>query len=103
MLIHLMLYLIKFLDNNYNSLNNDLTIVAFFLEFFNAFNTFNHQIYLQNLHYYKIRGTPFDWFKSYLSQRRKYVSINNNNSPTLAVQFGALQGYTKPFTFPTAC
>ena len=39
----------------------------------------NHFI-LKKLQHYGISGTALNWFHSYLSQRKQYVSINNFES-----------------------
>ena len=44
------------------------------------------------LEHYGIRGTSLDWFKSYLSGRKQYVSINGSNSNCLNVTCGVPQG-----------
>ena len=41
-----------------------------------AFDTVDHQILLAKLNHYGIRGVSNDCFKSYLSNRSQYVSIN---------------------------
>ena len=50
-----------------------------FLEFFfdlqKAFDTVNHEILLYKLDNYGIRGVVYQWFKSYLSQRRQFTSV----------------------------
>ena len=38
--------------------------------------TLDHQILLAKLNHYGIHGVSNDWFKSYLSNRSQYVSIN---------------------------
>ena len=48
-----------------------------------AFDTVDHQILLAKLNHYGIRGVPNDWFKSYLSNRNQYVSINGFDSGLL--------------------
>ena len=48
-----------------------------------AFNTFDHQILFSKLEHYGIRGIPLNWFKSYLTKRRLFVIINNEQSETL--------------------
>ena len=44
------------------------------------------------LEHYGIRGIASDWFKSYLSDRKQYVSVNGFNSSQLRVACGAPQG-----------
>ena len=46
----------------------------------NFFDTVDHQILLAKLNHYGIRGVSNDWFKSYLSNRSHYVSINGYES-----------------------
>ena len=52
----------------------------------------NHDILLTKLDHYGIRGNVFDWFKSYLSGRKQYVSVNGSNSSYLDVTCGVPQG-----------
>ena len=55
-------------------------------------DTVNHQILLRKLEHYGIRGIHLDWFKSYLSNRKQYVSVNGNTSEYLEVACGVPQG-----------
>ena len=45
-----------------------------------AFDTAHHKMLLHKLEYYGIHGVCKDWFKSYVSDRKKFVSINCCNS-----------------------
>ena len=63
-----------------------------FLDFLKAFLTVNHEILLTKLEHYGIRGIVLDWFKSYLSDRKQYVSVNGSNSSCLNVNCGVPQG-----------
>ena len=45
-----------------------------------AFDTMDHEILLSKLDYYDIRGISNKWFKSYLSNRKQFVSINGYDS-----------------------
>ena len=57
-----------------------------------AFDTVDHQILLAKLNHYGIRGVSNDWFKSYLSNRNQYVSINGYESGLAALNCGVPQG-----------
>ena len=57
-----------------------------------AFYTVDHQILLAKLNHYGIRGVSNDWFKSYLSNRNQYVSINGYESGLAAINCGVFQG-----------
>ena len=63
-----------------------------FLDLSKAFDTVNHQILLKNLEYYGIRGITNDWFKSYLYNRKQFVSSGNFKSDMLHVSCGVPQG-----------
>ena len=52
----------------------------------------DHEIMLQKLYYYGIRGVAHDWFRSYLSQRKQYVNVNGSISTTNDLQHGVPQG-----------
>ena len=56
-----------------------------------AFDTVDHQILLAKLNHYGIRGVSNDWFKSYLSNRNQYVSINGYESGLADLNCGAAQ------------
>lgn len=75
----------KNLDNNYFS-------CGVFLDLQKAFDSVDHEILLQKLNHYGIRGICNKWIKSYLSDRKQFVTINNKNSETKCLLYGVPQG-----------
>ena len=59
---------------------------------FKAFDTVNHAISLSKLEHYGVRGCSLEWFRSYLSDRNQYVSVNGSNSKFLTITCGVPQG-----------
>ena len=73
------------LDNKHYSL-------GIFLDLSKAFDTLNHDILLDKLYAYGIRGLSNSWIKNYLSGRKQYVSYNNTNSAFNDIVCGVPQG-----------
>ena len=63
-----------------------------FVDLQKAFDIVDHQILLAKLNHYGIRGVSNDCFKSYLSNRNRYVSINGFDSGLAAIDCGVRQG-----------
>ena len=63
-----------------------------FVDLQKAFDTVEHDIPLSKLEHYGIRGLANEFFKSYLSNRNLYVSINGYDSNLADVKFGVPQG-----------
>ena len=59
-----------------------------FVDLQKAFDTVYHQILLAKLSHYEVRGVSNDWFKSYLSNRNQYVSINGYEFGLAAINCG---------------
>ena len=63
-----------------------------FIDLQKAFDTVNHSIFLKKLEHYGIRGVGLDWFSSYLSSRKQYLSVNGATSDYLDIICGVPQG-----------
>ena len=63
-----------------NAMDNNKFAVGVFVDLQKAFNTVDHDILLNKLDHYGIRGVANNWFKSYLSNRKQFVTINGFNS-----------------------
>ena len=64
----------------------------YFIDLKKAFDTINHSILLRKLEHYGIRGIPLQWFHSYLSNHKQYVSVNGFLSDELNIIHGVPQG-----------
>ena len=63
-----------------------------FIDLKKAFDTVNHSILLLKLHHYGVRGKAYDWFQSYLSNRKQFVCVNGHDSDSLPLTCGVPQG-----------
>ena len=84
--------LTEFVANVLPVLDNGGNCLAVYLDLSKAVDTIKHSILLAKLEHYGIRGKALDWFKSYLAQRRQYVSYGGVCSNTKSVEYGVPQG-----------
>ena len=75
-----------------NTLDNKKLGCGIFIDLQKAFDAVNHRILLSKLEHYGIRGCALEWFRSYLSDRKQYVSIDGINSNLLSISCGVPQG-----------
>ena len=57
-----------------------------------AFDTVNHQIPLDKLQHYDIRGVAFNWFSDYLKNRQQFAKFNDIHSSRNSIKCGVPQG-----------
>ena len=84
--------IIDLIDCIENVFNQNKFARGGFVTFKKAFDTVDHEILLKKLWHCGIRGIANEWFKSYLTNRMQYDSINGISSDLLKVNFGVLQG-----------
>ena len=75
-----------------STLDNKRLGCGIFIDLQKAFDTVNHGILLSKLEHYGIRGCALEWFRSYLSDRKQYFSVNGSNSNLLSITCGVPQG-----------
>ena len=84
--------LIQITDKIRKALDANKYICGVFLDFQKAFDTVNHKILFSKLNYYGIRGITLNLLKSYLTNRKQFVHVNNTDSDTLINTYGVPQG-----------
>ena len=62
-------------------------VCGVFIDLQKAFDTVNHEIFLEKLKYYGIRSKQNDWFQSFLTNRKQYMSMEGFFSQTKNVVF----------------
>ena len=80
------------MDKLIKSLENGNYVVGVFLDFSKAFDTVDHKILLAKLCHYGIRGSALDWFSSYLTNRKQFVTYSNEISALMNINCGVPQG-----------
>ena len=75
----------------YNKLDKSTPIAITFLDLAKAFDTVNHQLLLENLYNYGIRGRAHKLLKCYLNNRQQRVKLNKVSSHLETVGMGVPQ------------
>ena len=86
------LALMDLVDNISKNIDDGNYSIGIFLDLSKAFDTINHNILLDKLYRYGIRGVTLNWFKHYLNDRKQFVSYNNTTSVSMKVTCGVPQG-----------
>ena len=84
--------LINLTESKKQSLDEGSFGCGIFVDLQKTFDTVDHKILLQKLACYGIQGICNNWFKSYFSYRKQFVSINGYNSDLTPVDCGVPQG-----------
>ena len=86
--------LVSLIEEINSHLDTGQKSVGIFIDLQKAFDTVNHSILCQKLLHYGLRGNIYLLLKSFLSNRKQYVSINGYDSGELEVTCGVPQGST---------
>ena len=83
---------IEFVDRVAQKLDEGEIPFSIFIDLSKAFDTLDHNILLQKLQHYGIRGIALNWFKSYLTERTQSVKFNGEISAPVTLKTGVPQG-----------
>ena len=84
--------LLETVEEIYSQVENGYYVAGIYLDFQKAFDSVNHQILLNKIQNYGIRGQLFNWFKNYLQDRKQYTIVNDSCSSALSIDYGVPQG-----------
>ena len=77
-----------------NHMDRGYIAAGVFIDLQKAFDTVNHQILCDKLAYYGFRGKYLNLIKSFLNNRKQFVSMNGFESSKLNITCGVPQGST---------
>ena len=86
------LALINLLNDILHMIDDGNIVLGIYLDLTKAFDTIDHDILCDKLSLYGVRGVPLNWFESYLSNRKQFVSVGNHNSSLTTISYGVPQG-----------
>ena len=78
----------KITDIIYRNLDKRKPTIVTFIDLAKAFDTVNHELLLQKLEKYSIRGSILELIKSYLSGRQQKVKIDDKSSEVKIIDTG---------------
>ena len=84
--------MIKLIDYISKAMNQGDIAIGVFCDLQKAFDTCCNKIMFKKLEKIGIKGKELLWFKSYLSNRKQFVSIGENKSESKDVSKGVPQG-----------
>ena len=84
--------LLSLTEDIYSALDDRLHFLAAIIDVKKAFDCVNHNILLNKLERYGIRGVPLRWLTSYLADRKCYVELGDYKSKMNTFNIGVPQG-----------
>jgi len=84
--------LITFTQFVSDALAQHLQVDVIYLDFMKAFDSVDHNVLLEKLSKYGFDNDTVQFFSSYLSNRKQYVSIKGHNSTHYSANSGVIQG-----------
>ena len=75
------------IDNIVEALENHEHVMVLYLDLAKAFDTVDHNILLNKLSHYGIRGKALSWFENYLNERQQFVKYSNVQSQSKSIMW----------------
>ena len=84
--------IISLVEKVNNAIDSGKISIGVFLDLRKSFDTVDHCTLLDTLYKYGTRGTHWNWFNSYLKNRKQYVCHSDTLSATMPITHGVAQG-----------
>ena len=81
-----------FINDLYTAMNNNETTIAIYIDAMKAFDTVNHEILLEKLQHFGIKGKCANWLEEYLNKRKQCTIANDIISSFKSITCGVHQG-----------
>ena len=82
----------KFVNSIIDNFEKGDYTVAAYLDLTKAFDCVNHQILLYKLDHYGVKNNAYEWFRSYLTDRKQRVKFQGHLSEEKTINIGVPQG-----------
>ena len=79
-------------SNLLEAMNKKQIALLLLVDFSKAFDMVDHDILLNKLDHYGIRGKALNWLSTYLKGRKQYVHVNGTSSEIKLLEYGVPQG-----------
>ena len=83
---------IRLTEEMYSALDGKSLFLAAIIDAKKAFDCVNHNILINKLDRFGVRGTPLKWLTSYLTDRKCFVEVGSHKSRTRTFNIGVPQG-----------
>ena len=83
---------LELIDRLLNQLNKHSIPINFYIDLSKAFDSLRHDILNEKLAYYGVKNKALDLLKSYLTNRKQYVKLNDITSTVRSISVGVPQG-----------
>ena len=70
--------IVKLANQIYESFERNKYTLGVFIDLSKAFDTVNHSVLIKKLQMYGVRGVNLAWFRSYLANRKQYISLGHD-------------------------